>query len=188
MERGFKTDAERIATQVREELSLGVRDALRPLDLAAHLAIPVYTLGTVSRNCTRPGVLACFHAAEADCFSAVTIFRGFRRIIVHNENHHPHRQASNLAHELSHCLLSHDPEDLVQRDGQRYWNAELEGEANWLAGALLVPREGGLILLRAGWEIVDIAANYAVSEVLCRWRINATGVPQQLARAHRFSR
>jgi Zn-dependent peptidase ImmA (M78 family) len=125
VERGFKTDAERIATQIRRELRLGDRDALRPIELAKHLAVPVHTLTQAARHCAKPGALDFFRRIDPDCFSAITVFRGSRRIIVHNDSHHPHRQASNLAHELSHCLLGHEPEELVTEDGRRYWNAEL---------------------------------------------------------------
>ena len=187
MQRGFKTDAERMGTEVRAELNLGCTDALRPLDLAEHLAVPVFSLSHVLRHGGKNSALSYFASIDTDSFSAVTIFRGTRRIIVHNDTHHPNRQASNLAHELSHCLLGHDPAELIGEDGQRYWNSELEEEAHWLGGTLLVPRAGALVLLKAGSTIEEMAVKFGVSLSLCRWRINTTGVAAQLTRAARFS-
>ena len=92
-----------------------------------------------------------FSATDPDSFSAVTIFvSNYRRMIVHNENHHLHRQASNTSHEISHTLLEHVPTAIVGSNGQRFWDSEMEQEANWLGAALLVPREGALELAR-GW-------------------------------------
>jgi Zn-dependent peptidase ImmA (M78 family) len=78
-----------------------------------------------------------FSAIDPNSFSAVTIFVGnYRRLIVYNENHHPHRQASNIAHEISHTLLEHVPTAIVGSNGQRFWVSEMEQEANWLGAAL----------------------------------------------------
>jgi hypothetical protein len=65
-------------------------------------------------------------------------------------------QTSNLAHELSHILLEHEPTPVSNADGKRYWNSEMEEEATWLGGAF--------------------------SEVLCRWRITQSGVDKQAQR------
>jgi Zn-dependent peptidase ImmA (M78 family) len=103
-------------------------------------------------------------------------------MIVHNDAHHPHRQASNISHEVSHCLLDHEPAPLLSVTGCRYWNDTFEAEADWLAGVLLVPRDGGLILMKRGWSVSTIAEHFGVSEHLCRWRLNQTGVMYQTRR------
>lgn len=126
-----------------------------------------------------------FRHVDPDCFSAITIFVGRKRFIVHNEYHHPHRQASNISHEISHTLLEHEPTAIVSSDRQPFWNSEMAQEANWLGAALLVPREGALQLARADLATADIAAHYGVSESLCRWRITQTGILQQLDRGRR---
>ena len=61
-----------------------------------------------------------------------------------------------------------------------------EDEATWLGGALLVPRDGALNLVRRGIELPSIARNFGVSEALCRWRINETGVAQQIRRLSKW--
>jgi IrrE N-terminal-like domain len=188
VKRGFKAEAERIATDSRLELGLKCTDRLDPIDLAKHLEIPVVTMreldwlyGGISN------FLHYFSATDPDSFSAVTIFVSrYRRMIVHNENHHPHRQASNISHEISHTLLEHVPTAVVGSNGQRFWDSEMEQEANWLGAALLVPREGALEFARGGATALEISANYGVSESLCSWRVAQTGIQQQLERSKRL--
>jgi Zn-dependent peptidase ImmA (M78 family) len=144
VKRGFKAEAERIATDTRLELGLKCTDRLDPIDLAKHLEIPVVTMKELELHYGgRSNFRHYFSATDPDSFSAVTIFvSNYRRMIVHNENHHPHRQASNISHEISHTLLEHVPTAIVGSNGQRFWDSEMEQEANWLGAALLVPREG----------------------------------------------
>lgn len=112
----------------------------------------------------------------------------YKRCIVHNESHHPHRQASNLAHEISHTLLEHEPTPVADNEGQRYWDPEVEEEASWLGAALLVPREGALVMLKAGCPIERIALHFAVSDTFCRWRIRQSGIDKQAERWRRYWR
>lgn len=185
MKRGFKAAAEKIATEVRAELNLSSKNQLNVFALAEHLSIPVFTLNEVANGKPNVSFVRCFSGDGCDSFSAVTIFHGYRRCIVHNEHHHPHRQASNLAHELSHVLLEHEPTPLVDHKGQRHWNAEVEEEAHWLGAVLLVPREGALAMLKAGCTLPHIAAHYGVSCDLCNWRIRKSGVEEQTRRWRR---
>ena len=158
------------------------------MDLARHLAIPVLTMQQLG-SYAKGAVDYCmyFSTADPDSFSAVTVFvQRHRRMIVHNENHHSNRQASNLSHEISHTLLEHAPTSVVGTNGQRFWDAEVEQEATWLGAALLVPREGALQLARDGANITEIAAHFGVSESLCSWRIVQTGIRQQIERSKRW--
>lgn len=182
MKRGFKAHAERISSEVRAELKLAADTRLKPLELAEHLSIPVLTLTEVSKLSPKNSFEEYFSSIEPDCFSAITVFQGLKRTIVHNENQHPNRQASNLGHELSHSLLEHEPTPIANADGQRYWDPVVEEEANWLAASLLLPREGVLQMLKSGSTIVDIALHYGVSESLARWRISGSGIAYQAER------
>ncbi len=188
MKRGFKSNAEHIAKEIRAELNLDGDGRLDALKLAEHLAIPVFTIRQISKLDPRNSFAHYFSAVDADSFSAVTVFRGYKRFIIHNENHHPNRQASNLAHEISHTLLEHSPTPLPGRDGRRYWNSEVEEEANWLGAALLVPRAGALEMVKAHCSVVQIASHFAVSESLCQWRIRQSGIDKQAERWRKFWR
>jgi Zn-dependent peptidase ImmA (M78 family) len=183
--RGFKSGAEQIAAEVRAELKLDGDGRLDVHKLAEHLAIPVLTLRDVAQVAPRNFFVRYFSQIDRDSFSAVTVFCGYKRCIVHNESHHPHRQASNLAHEISHTLLEHEPTPIADDEGQRYWDPEVEQEASWLGAALLVPREGALAMLKAGSAIERIASRFAVSDALCQWRIRQSGIDKQAERWHR---
>lgn len=186
LRRGFKAEAERIAAEMRSELSLNSTSRLDPHGLAAHLEIPVLKIKDCARLAENNACLRHLTHVDPDSFSAITVFIGTRRYIIHNEAHAPTRQANDIVHEIAHCLLEHPPSPVTDHTGCRCWNKAVEDEANWLAGALLVPREGALALARSGMTIGDIAANFGVSEQLCRWRIHQTGVAHQLRAGSRW--
>lgn len=181
--RGFKSEAERISSELRAELDLGPLDQLVPSQLAEHLGIPVFGLTELGRfDVARGGFIHVLQNAERDTFSAITVFVGERRLIIHNDSHACTRQASNVTHEISHCVLEHPPSPVLSPEGCRHWNSQFEEEADWLAGALLIPREGALTLTKRNWSLERMAARYGVSEQLCRRRINETGVAIQARR------
>jgi hypothetical protein len=183
LRRGFKSEGERISAELREELSLGPLDRLDPLRLAEHLGIPVFGLKDLARfDGGGATFIRVLRGSEREAFSAITVFCGGRRLVIHNDSHAPTRQASSVTHELSHCILEHPPSPILSPEGCRHWNSRLEEEADWLAGALLVPREGALTLTKRGWPLARIAERYAVSEQLCRRRVNETGVAIQARR------
>lgn len=188
MKRGFKSNAEDIAMEIRAELNLDADDRLDVLKLAEHLAIPIFTISQIARFVPQNSFAHYFSAVDTDSFSAVTVFRGYERFIVHNENHHPNRQASNLAHEISHSLLEHLPTPVAGRDGRRYWNSEVEQEANWLGAALLVPRAGALEMVKANRTEAQIAMHFGVSDSLCSWRIRQSGIDKQVERWRKYWR
>ena len=158
------------------------------MDLADHRAIPVLGLSALPRTALVNGFRDYFSTTDTDSLSAITILQGYRRLIVHNDTHHPNRQASNLSHELSDSILEHEPAPLANAEGQRFWNAEVEQEATWLGAALLVPREAALAMIRSGRLAPEIAAHFGVSEELCSWRIRQTGILLQVERARVWSR
>src|SRR5690348_12993420 len=104
--RGFKADAERISLAVREELGLGITDALNCLELCTHLSIPVLALTELQAMGALPKSVVQLQRDQAG-FSALTVSAGTRRLIVYNPRHPPGRRANSLAHELSHIILEH---------------------------------------------------------------------------------
>jgi hypothetical protein len=180
LRRGFKAEAERISLSVRAELGLTVHDRLDCHDLATQMGVPVVSLPELRRYGARPESVAQLLASDAG-FSALTVCAGTRRLIVHNPHHPPGRRANSLAHELSHIILEHPPVPPLGSGGCRRWDAQLEAEADWLAGALLVPRDGALAWLRRGRNIADGARHFGVSRALFQWRVRQTGVERQLA-------
>lgn len=177
--RGFKTEANQRANEIRSELGLGPLDPLDPRRLADELCIPVFNLTEMAK--LDPTIR---HLVDVDttAFSAVTIFAGRRRGIVHNDTHSLGRQNSNLAHELSHGLLIHPPTPALGATGCRVWDPVVEDEANWLAGALLVSEAATIEIVKRDINLAIAADHFAVSEEMVRWRVNMTGARKRVAR------
>ena len=177
---GFKSEAAALAKDVRAELGLGRFDRLDPLQLARYLNIYVVPLSEFAVK-----VLGAEHflSRERNAFSALTVFDGHRRMIVHNDSHFESRQNSNLAHELAHALLRHEPSAAIDtRTGCRDWNNTKEEEAQWLASELLVTSEMALAVARGRLTRRLAMIRLGVSEAMLNWRINKTGAAKRVAR------
>ncbi len=119
---------------------------------------------------------------QAFAFSAVTFEVSEKKIIVTNPLRAGGRIASDIAHEISHILLKHELSEITEFDGVpfRTCRPEEEEEATTLGGTLLLPRP---LLMRAaskGMGPEEIAAQYAVTIEMARYRYNATGVARQI--------
>lgn len=178
--RGFKTEANSLANEVRGEIGLGPLDPLDPHDLAAHLEIPIIRLSEFVKQA--PAVRHLLEV-EKDVFSAVTVFAGHQRTIVHNDAHAATRQHSNLAHELAHGLLLHPPTPALDDSGCRHWNQDIEDEANWLAGALLLTEGAAIAIAQGRWAVADASQHFGVSTAMIQFRINKTGAARRVQRA-----
>lgn len=90
-------------------------------------------------------------------------------------------------HELSHILLRHVPARVDVAPSKLLllsdYSDEQEQEADWQAGALLVPRDGLLRLRSRRQSAADIAEHFGVSAALCEWRLRMTGVDVQMRRS-----
>lgn len=181
MRRGFKTEANSVAVEVRSELGLRAADPLDPWRLAEHLAIPVIPLSAFARD--QPQTVRHFTRIDPGAFSGATVFCGPGRLIVINDAHAPQRQASDLAHELAHALLQHPAVPALDHSGCRDWNGELEEEAEWLAGALLISEDAALSIVRRGLRPEEAAALYGVSTRMLQFRLNVTGARARVERA-----
>ena len=95
-------------------------------------------------------------------FSALTVCAGTKRIIVYNPSQPRGRKANSLAHELSHVILEHPASPTLDATGCRRWDGVLEAEADWLAGVLLVPREGALLWMMKNGSAAEGAAHFGV--------------------------
>lgn len=178
--RGFKTEAHALALELRAELNLLALDRLDPRILAAHLDIPIWSL---SEFVADHPLIAPLLSTELSAFSAVTVFDGQRRTIVHNDGHPKSRQNNSLTHELSHGLLHHPATPALDDTGCRNWNQDIEDEATWLAGELLVTNDAAMAVARGQWTISEAAAELAVSTELVRFRVNMSGARKIVQRA-----
>ena len=155
--RGSKSEANELAAEVRRELGLGVLDALDPRALAQWLEVPIIGLSELVGQAPSGRHLLY---VEPEAFSAATVFYGTRRTIVHNDQHAPSRQNSDLAHELAHALLQHEPACALDENGCRNWNQNVEDEAAWLAGVLLVSEEATIAIAQGRWTRREAAQHF----------------------------
>ena len=165
---------------MRAELSLYRTSPLDVWRLAEHLEIPVVPLSTLHNSA--PVAARLFLNGGQEMFSGVTVFRGSRRTIVFNDAHALGRQANDVGHELSHGLLLHTPAAAVDGRGCRVWDRAAEDEANWLSGALLVPEEAALHIVRRGWSTREAAAVYGVTPKMIQYRLNVTAARKRVRR------
>lgn len=184
LRRGFKEESERISRQLRWELGLTVHEQLDWRDLATHLQVRVRTLEEMLAEGLSPESMAALSDPAAR-FSAVMVCRDGQHLIVYNATHSPARTANDVVHELSHKIRQHPPRPAISYGGCRDWDEQYEAEADWQAGALLVPRDGALAWMSRGGAIAAGAMHFGVSPELFQWRVNMTGIMYQLS--HRAS-
>lgn len=179
LRRGFKSEANNLALEVRAELFLPNHERICPFEIARNLEIPVYSLRSllsVDPHLTAHVSALANHYRSA--FSAITVFNGRRRCIVHNDSHAPVRQRSNLSHELAHALLMHPPHPPLCDSGNRTYKRELEEEANWLGPVLLVTNEDARWAMVNGMSVAEAAKHFDVSEDLMEFRLRMSGAQQ----------
>lgn len=182
-ERGFKSYANKLAIQVRQELGLAEHAPLDPWMLAKDLGIPVVTISELADSHPEIAPHVDYLAGKgSSVFSAITVFSGHRRVIVHNDAHAPNRQRSDLAHELSHTLLAHPPHPLFGSDGDRVYDRRMEGEASWMGPVLLVPNEAAHWIVDQRMDDNVAARHYGVSHQLLEFRLQTSGAKRRMKR------
>ena len=184
MRRGFKAWCERAAGDYRRTLGVPPAAALDPNRLATHLGVRVTTpigIPTLSAAARRQLL-----ETDPDSWSAVTLVRGDAGLVILNSAHGEARQRSSLAHELAHLILNHTADAThLKKPGLLFrgsFDREQEEEATWLAGCLLVPRDGLLAARRETDSEEALARRFGVSGDLIRWRLRMTGVLRQVRR------
>ena len=190
MRRGFKASCERTAEDHRRVIGLVLDEPLDPERLAQHLSVTVWRPEDV------PGLprQSLFQLVEkdSDSWSAVTLQSGSSHLTIVNSAHSTTRQRSSIAHELAHLILAHSPSRIdVSEKGYLVlssFEGEEEDEANWLSGALLVPREGLMRAFRRRQDHQALAEHFGVSLQLLEWRLRMTGVARQAGRRTTYMR
>ena len=169
MRHGFESEAERRALAEREVLSLTASCRLDPRWLAESKGIPVVGIGAL------PGIseahLRRLREEDPRAFSAAAVLCGADALIAVNDAHTKERQNDSIAHELAHLLLGHQPITAFDADGVRSLDTDVEDEADWLAGCLLVPAAGiSMTMRRYANDLHRAATHYGVSVGLMRLR------------------
>ena len=188
MRRGFKAWCERTSHEYRSSLGVPLAGPLDPRRLANLLGVQVTTPEAIP-GLSRKTVFQ-LTKVDRDSWSAVTISHNGKRLVVLNSGQSDARQTSSVAHELAHIILNHTTDQAVLSDEgflfRGSYDAGQEEEANWLAGCLLVPRDGLLAACRRRADSHHLATRFGVSRDMIAWRLRMTGVSRQLKRENRL--
>ena len=183
MERGFKSRCEAMARSLRLELGLQPVAPLTASDVADYLGVPLWSVSDIGLG---GGDLQQLLEIDPDSWSAITVAAFGREVIIVNPNHRGGRHSSDVMHELAHLILGHEPSKLfIMSDAEqslRGYDQSSEEEANWLAGALLLPRVVLVHIKSSRMSLTQACEKYKVSEHMLAFRMNATGVARQFAR------
>ncbi len=176
--RGFKANAGRESLRLRRELGLAPAQPLDTTRLAGHLDVEIISAGDLI-DVTR---LEELERIQAYSFSAATFKVAGRTFVVTSPLRPAPRQASDIAHELSHLLLRHELSEIREVSGVpfRTCRPDEEEQATSFGGTLLLPRPLLVSAARHGLGPQQIAEKYNVTLEMARFRYNSTGVKNQV--------
>lgn len=183
LKRGFKAEAERIATECREKLGIHPCAPLCAFALAKFLGIEVYDATHFLSEVDDVNRLSGLNGTDCG-WSALTMENKFgKRLIVHNPFHTPARQQSNIMHEIAHILCKHKkkplPEGINLPFGMRDFDKEQEDEAIYLGATLQLSRPCLLWAKKRNMNNAEIANHFNASIEMVNFRIASTGVNKQ---------
>jgi hypothetical protein len=183
VKRGFKAEAERLATRLRGEMGVPPDVRIDVDKLASHLGVMVRS----AADLVPYSDLERLENFQPGCFSAATFHLpdGSVVAVVNPLNRSRARRDSDLTHELAHVILRHTPSRVDRLGSLTFFDCdpEQEEEANWLAGCLLLPRALLLNAARQGLSPQQVADDNDVSIEMARFRLNTSGVYLQVKRA-----
>jgi transcriptional regulator with XRE-family HTH domain len=185
--RGFKSEAQKLALELRAELGLDAYAKFDPYALAAEYGIPVFLLSDLGQD-PEAGKAAAHYASNGSAtFSAALVPVGSTRLILDNDAHDPRRRRNSVSHEMSHLVLEHEfGQVLLTGEGYRAFSPDKEEEANWLGGELLIPYAAAERAARHGWDDEQVAQEFDVSIQLARMRMNYSGARKIVARKRAY--
>jgi Zn-dependent peptidase ImmA (M78 family) len=173
-----------MSAQARQDLDLAPAAPLDPWVYADHIGVVVLDFGfiQISAECRQRLLVT-----DSESWSGMTLREEGVTAIVVNPSHSRGRQASTLMHELAHVILKHVPARVdVSSTGMLLlsdYSEDAEAEADWLAAAMLLPRDVLIARRRRGDSTSEIADAFGTSDQLCEWRVRMTGVDLQLKRS-----
>jgi Zn-dependent peptidase ImmA (M78 family) len=182
--RGFKSQSERRSAEYRKQLGLASHEPLPASKLAAELAVTVWDTRDVAG--LSENVLTVLNDEADQSWSALTMRIGPRNLIVFKPVASRGRRNSVIMHELAHIILGHElAQACILEDGSLVpgnFSQDQEDEADWLAGALLLPRPALISIRQRGMSDAEACDHHLVSLDMLKWRFRMTGVDTQFSR------
>lgn len=182
--RGFKSQCERRSVEFRKQFGLSDHDALSADRLAKELRVTVWSTDDVD------GISESARAVLRDetdqSWSALTMRLGAAHLVVYKPVSSKGRRNNVVMHELAHIILGHElAKACILEDGSLVpgnFDQDQEDEADWLAGALLLPRPALMSIRRRRLSDRDACEEHLVSQEMLKWRFRMTGVDYQILR------
>lgn len=185
--RGFKSQCERRSVELRKLLGLCKSAPLSAKRLAEHLGVTVCSVDDFSGLDSKDRQVLV--DPLDDSWAALTLRIGTENLVVFKPVPSCGRKNSVIMHELAHIVLGHElASACIASDGSLMpWNfdQDQEDEADWLAGALLLPRPALVSIRFRGLSDESACERYKVSRGMLTWRMRMTGVKFQLASGQR---
>ena len=181
-QRGFKAKADRLAVKLRLAVGVGVEDRFEPAAFCVEYGILLQPLSGMREWADPDNVDYLLGPGGSAGFSAAVMPIGIRRLIIYNDAHSAVRQRSNICHELSHCFLGHPVTAPLTDDGERNYDSEIEREAAFMGGLLLVPNEAAHHIARSGMMERVAANHYGISLTMLTFRMRMSGAQKAAQR------
>lgn len=155
--------------------------------MAIHLGVTVWSVHDVEEmDVSDVSVLT---DESDDSWAALTMRIGTENLVIYKPVSSQGRRNNVIMHELAHIILGHELADAcIMDDGSLApgnFDQLQENEADWLAGALLLPRPALMSIRRRGVPDQRAREHYMVSQEMLQWRVRMTGVDYQLANSRR---
>jgi hypothetical protein len=175
--RGFKTEAKRLALELRAEIGLDAHSPFDPYAFASEYGIRVVLLSSLD-GAARDHFLR----AEGSALSGALIPVGTGQLILENDAQPLTRRRTTMCHELAHVVLEHKFGLSLSDERKCGLGGEQEAEADWLSGEMLMPYDGAFRLARANVSDEGAACAFDVSLAVARWRMNHSGARKVVER------
>ena len=178
---GFATEVNGWARELREDMGVRIDGPLCPLALAEQLRIPVFAATALGLD----GDVRRFLLSEEGGreVSAGVFYVGACAFIVANDARGIKRYASDIAHEIAHVLLRHEPTVVLRDGGARMYDEEAEAEAEKLGPGLLVSEEAALRadrLIHGGTHtLYSLSDEWGITRDVIRMRMNLVGAKKR---------
>ena len=180
--RGFKSQCERRAVELRKVLGLSKIDPLNAFQLANHFGITVWSTSDISG--LSDDDIRYLTVEDDDSWSALTMRIKAEHLIIYKDINDTARINSVVMHELTHIILGHELSKAVKIEDElltpENFSQEQENEADWFGGTLLLPRPALLHILKSNLTENEIREKFMVSTQMFKYRVNVTGVIHQL--------
>jgi Zn-dependent peptidase ImmA (M78 family) len=169
---GFKAKANRISLRLRTDMNLKPLDPVDPISVANRRWLKVISLDELCEEI--PVETSHLLTTDPSAFSAFTLPTETGNVIVYNSVHSPGRTASSICHEIAHNILGHQPGRILNGDGCRNFDRQMEAEADWLSGIILIPDKAAHHIVAKNLQ-TEACEMYGVTEDMLRFRINVSG-------------